>query len=1307
MADRETRIRLTAVDETTRTLNTIRASVKDLTGDFGKLSGVLGALGVTGALAGLTAMVKGAIDSAAAMQDLSQKTGIAVTQLTALDYAMRREGVSTEAFGKAMKDLSKNLVEASDASSKAAQIFKALGVDTTAGPREALLKLSDAFQSLPDGATKATLATQLFGKAGLDLIPALNNGAAGIREMEEEARKLGITFGDDTARAAKEFGDKVFALRESSKSLGVAIATEVLPNLNRIAGAMREAVAESGVLKAIFVGLGGVLAEAFGLNDEEAVKLTKHLRSLQAELLKVTIPPERRDALVKGLVEPATIAEGEFLRLNRQIRATQSLLNAMAGKYDDQVSRAARQGQRNSSAADPGLDNLNRILGGARVEVEQFGKQIDALIARLGSKAAGLEGGFAADLQTLTRGFGTGRLSVFEYQRALALLMAQQPAFKKALEDEARYLKELAELNARRAKDVQIVIDEVEKEEWANRTRGLSRSAIEDLTIARMEDRLEALRGVEGAEDEIRALELQIAARTRLSTAIRAGENQEAATRAHTEALKDQARVWDDLGRVAGDFLADLALNGEEAFERLRKSVKQLFAEMLALFVRRWVLNLVAGGSFLGSAGSALAGGIGSDTLAGGALNFAGSAIGTAVLGTAGAGVMGTTAGGAFAQGLAGSGIGVWAPGTSGYYGAQISQFAGTNSSWLATAGWIAAIVAGMVANDRFFGQGWRRDGQDSTAYLTSAGVYDVDRFFRGLGLNDRMASLFSGSSLHTRLFGRGATHADAYGLQGRVTGSGFDAQTWQDFSQPGGTFRGDRRWQETGAVSADQSTFLRQIFAGVGGTTSFLGQLLGVDPSRTLAGYSREFDFQLSNNGEPLSTAELSSLFGDFMGTVLQEQVALLLDAGGEGKLAEYIRGLTEEGDALTAKVLELVNVMAGLEQLDLKGLDAEALLAWQRSGESLTQTFQRVAGQITSFDDAFMTEAQKFQLAQEKVRKGFADIGIEVPLSTQSFYDLVHGLDLSTAAGRAMFDALMDIAPAFLSVQNAAASAVASFHSIAAGLSPTYGRAHARSELESAVGEWMALDPRNRDGWTTGSTIANIGSLVASGNIGQALAYAQSLGGDAVNVLNRMLAAYGRWNSAMDDGTRTVTNFTSSLSQGLTPLEIYTQGAPGRQAISSYLDALYLRPDRTTLDSKQQLGLAGEKFFDLISLAQAGDLGALAGLTGSADTYLGLAAGAHGTTSPAYTDILKAVTDALAGVADVAGYDERILSANEEMVGEMKSFNVGLKEVAALLAAIKENANANADMVAAATLESGSSLVATFETASPMWVR
>ena len=64
-------------------------------------------------------------------------------------------------------------------------------------------KIADKFAVMKDGSEKTALALDLFGRAGAKLIPMLNEGSAGISELQEEARALGIVLGKEDLKAAE------------------------------------------------------------------------------------------------------------------------------------------------------------------------------------------------------------------------------------------------------------------------------------------------------------------------------------------------------------------------------------------------------------------------------------------------------------------------------------------------------------------------------------------------------------------------------------------------------------------------------------------------------------------------------------------------------------------------------------------------------------------------------------------------------------------------------------------------------------------------------------------------------------------------------------------------------------------------------------------------------------------------------------------------------------------------------------------------------------------------------------------------
>lgn len=378
--------------------------------------------------------------------------------------------------------------------------------------------------------------------------------------------------------------------------------------------------------------------------------------------------------------------------------------------------------------------------------------------------------------------------------------------------------------------------------------------------------------------------------------------------------------------------------------------------------------------------------------------------------------------------------------------GKQIWSWMSQNMALLT---YVAIIVAAAVIADQQFKNGWRIDGNRSSAGL--GGVFDtgtsgvpgamwmatrMDRTYRALGFNDEWAAILSGSSVASRIFGRRARQNDAYGVVGDVTGGTVTGQNWQDWSEQGGWFSSTRRGTDFAAFNAEQSTFFSDIMARVGSIIGAVGALVGVDASAAVSGFSRSFNFQLNENGDPLTADQINTMFNDFFGSVLQEQLALVFDSAGNTRLAQYVRDLQGTGAEVTAQIEELVNVMQGLANLNINGLDVEALMEFQRAGETLGDTFTRVANTWSWFQENFTTDAEKLERAQQRVNDTFGALGIAVPTNITAFRQLVESLDLSTEAGRAMFTTLMGVAPSFLFVANAAGNAADAVDEAAAAL-------------------------------------------------------------------------------------------------------------------------------------------------------------------------------------------------------------------------------------------------------------------------------
>ena len=261
MANNRAQILISAVDQTKTAFDSIKRGLGGLTDTARSVNGVLANLGVAVSVAGLTTMVKSAIDTGDALDEMSQRVGVSVETLSVWKPAAEQSGVSGESFEKGLRKLSTTLLEAATGSEDAARKFAAAGVEfknqdgTLRATDQVLLDLAERFKAMPDGAEKTALAIQLFGKSGADLIPFLNQGRDGINELAAEMQALGVQMSSETAAQAGNFNDALDKLHLATKSIGNQIIASLLPALNDMAGGMVESAKQGGTLRAILDGV--------------------------------------------------------------------------------------------------------------------------------------------------------------------------------------------------------------------------------------------------------------------------------------------------------------------------------------------------------------------------------------------------------------------------------------------------------------------------------------------------------------------------------------------------------------------------------------------------------------------------------------------------------------------------------------------------------------------------------------------------------------------------------------------------------------------------------------------------------------------------------------------------------------------------------------------------------------------------------------------------------------------------------------------------------------------------------------------
>ena len=226
------------------------------------------ALFAAAAVAGFSAFVKGAIDSADAFGKLSTRTGIAADKLQAYANAGKLADVSQSDLETGLRTLARTQGEAADGVKTYSEAYARLGLsvkkaDGNLKPSDQLLgEIADKFADLPNGPEKAAIAMDIFGRSGSKLITLLNGGTEALERFNYETS-------ENFAQNAEYFNDQISILQIQFEGFRMQLADALLPALNAILEVFSD-LFDSGtdfgpLFKTIEVGVRGVGAVVLGL----------------------------------------------------------------------------------------------------------------------------------------------------------------------------------------------------------------------------------------------------------------------------------------------------------------------------------------------------------------------------------------------------------------------------------------------------------------------------------------------------------------------------------------------------------------------------------------------------------------------------------------------------------------------------------------------------------------------------------------------------------------------------------------------------------------------------------------------------------------------------------------------------------------------------------------------------------------------------------------------------------------------------------------------------------------------------------
>ena len=642
--------------------------------------------------------VRGINDGIDALNDIKDATGSSIENISALEDVAKRTGHSMDSVTSTLVKFNQVLSEAKPGSAQELAL-KAIGLSAKElrdlDPAEALLKTAQALTEFEDDANKARLVQELFGKSIREVAPFLND----LAEKGKLVAKVSTEQADEAAKFNKQLSEMDANVDEAARALVGPMVT----SLNTLIAKFKEGREAGRSFWSIqSENYWNWVSDFYGGSDKPAPA--------------PFVPSGPGGGAGRGSVNPAL--------------------------------------PRPSVGNVPDANALKAAADAAKKAAEERKKDLQEQ-AKLMAELSGLTSSFAEDWNRLTAIYQAGGMSLEQYTKAQADLLAKQPGIKAAADAEvkAREAINKADLEAAQTHERYIasllsgtdkIRADATAQEEATRRMGLSKEAVAELDAAKLEMlatdlELQAIKAMDRNLDEqaYTALKAQAEAYRGLASAKRAGASKEQwmdAQKASDDAAKKVTEEWKRSAEKIEDSLTDALMRGFESgkdfAKNLRDTVINMFKTMVLRPVISAIVNPVAGAvtGMMGLSGAANASTGGASMLGNvGSLFGAGGLSGSLA---AGAGWLtgATTLGGSLSAGASLIGTGTLAGGMSG-----AGMIVGALGPIALGIGALSSIISSLDDSGTYH-TGGAAQYSGARGLRTSLGPEDKDQFGIGMG---------------------------------------------------------------------------------------------------------------------------------------------------------------------------------------------------------------------------------------------------------------------------------------------------------------------------------------------------------------------------------------------------------------------------------------------------------------------------------------------------------------------------------------------------------------------------------------------
>ena len=145
--------------------------------------------------------------------------------------------------------MTRRISEANAGSKGLADGLKELGLEAAVlakmSPDEQFLAIADAMKEVENSGDQTRLTMKFFDSEAVELVNTLRLGSDAIRDLQKDARELGIVLSDEDAKAAAEFNDQLDIAQKSLGGVKNEIGRNLLPVFTELAVTFSEFVKDN------------------------------------------------------------------------------------------------------------------------------------------------------------------------------------------------------------------------------------------------------------------------------------------------------------------------------------------------------------------------------------------------------------------------------------------------------------------------------------------------------------------------------------------------------------------------------------------------------------------------------------------------------------------------------------------------------------------------------------------------------------------------------------------------------------------------------------------------------------------------------------------------------------------------------------------------------------------------------------------------------------------------------------------------------------------------------------------------------